>query len=346
MIYIVGIEPINTRYTGHWAQYVPAQIESATEKPVKQIMGEILEAKLTEGAFFNFNSTIYFKNTQNNEIVKLFNEGQVEEGDYFLVMDAWNATAHQIRYMADLNGINIKMGGIWHAGSYDENDFLGRQFKDKTWSYSLERSMYNLYDHNFFATEYHKKLFNDVLGCDGKSFRTGFPMEYYANISDEVYFDTNEKENLVIFPHRISEEKRPDLFKEIRDICATRYPNIEFVICQEEGLSKSKYHELLRKAKVVFSANKQETLGIGVYEGLLCGAVPMALNDLSYTEMYSPQFLYDKELVNDPLALADMIAGTIASYYTNITDINHDMKYVTENYFTGTRLYEILKNDV
>lgn len=344
MIYIVGIEPIDTRYTGHWAQYVPKQIELNTGEPVKQIMGEILETKLTEGAFFNFNSTIYFKNTQNNEIVKLFNDGAVKDGDYFLVMDAWNATAHQIRYMADLAKVNIQMGGIWHAGSYDKNDFLGRQFKNKTWSYALEKSMYLLYDHNFFATEYHKQLFLEEVGCGSKSYRIGFPMEYYANIADELHFDPAEKEDLVLFPHRISEEKRPELFKEIERICATKYPHIKFNMCQEHVLTKSEYHELLRKAKVLFSANKQETLGIGVYEGLLCGAVPMAPNDLSYSEMYSPQFLYDKGLVDNPEALADMIAGIIASYHTNLSDIQHDIEFVTENFFTGTKLYEILAN--
>lgn len=342
MIYIVGIEPIETRYTGHWAEFVPKQLELNTDEPVTQIMGEILETKLTEGAFFNFNSTIYFKNTQNNEIVKLFNEGAVKDGDYFLVMDAWNATAHQIRYMADLNNINIQMGGIWHAGSYDKNDFLGRQFKDKLWSYTLEKSLYFLYDHNFYATKYHEELFLNEVGCGTKSHRIGFPMEYYRDIADEIYFDKSVKEDLVIFPHRISDEKRPELFKEIERICATKYPYIKFVMCQEQTLTKSEYHEMLRKAKVVFSANKQETLGIGVYEGLLCGAIPMAPDMLSYSEMYDDHFLYDPDMINDAELLADFIDAKISNYHLHYDLIESDIKRVTEEYFTGTKLYEVL----
>lgn len=346
MIYIVGIEPIETRYTGHWAKYVPDQIATATGQPVIQIMGEILDTKLNDGAFFNFNSTIHFKNTQNNEIVKMFNEGKVEDGDYFLVMDAWNATAHQIRYMADLANIKVTIGGIWHAGSYDKNDFLGRQFKDKTWSYQLERALYFLYDHNFFATDYHRALFAKEIGYSHKSYKIGFPMEYYAKMENELYWDFKQKEDLVVFPHRISDEKRPDLFRHIRDIAADRFPNMKFVICQEEVLTKSEYHEILRKAKIVFSANKQETLGIGVYEGLLCGAIPYVIDDLSYREMYYAPFRFSESLLINPAALAEQMNEWMIDYNNShtIEAIQENIFEVTDEYFTGTKLYEILKD--
>ena len=43
---------------------------------------------------------------------------------------------------------------------------------------------------------------------------------------------------------------------------------------QEQTLTKDEYHNLLGKAKIVFSANTQETLGISCYEGALVGATP------------------------------------------------------------------------
>ncbi len=344
VIHIIGIEAIDTRYTGHWAQYVPDLIAKNTGLKTNQIMGEILDTTLDEGAFFNFNSTIHFKNTQNNKVVELFNNGGVKEGDYFLVMDAWNATAHQIRYMADLANINIKMGGIWHAGSYDDNDFLGRQFKDKEWSYALEKALYLLFDHNFFATQYHINLFRGVIGLEHKSFKIGFPMEYYSDIADELYFDPKLKEDLIVFPHRISSEKRPELFKEIEKICAEKYPHIKFIMCQEENLSKSEYHAILRKAKVVFSANKQETLGIGQYEGLLCGAIPYSPDHLSYSEMYSDYFLYDTKLIHWPTLLADLLSGYVNEYDSFNSEIHRNIESVTDRFFTGTDLYKIIGN--
>ena len=35
--------------------------------------------------------------------------------------------------MAELLGVDISIGGLWHAGSYDPHDFLGRLIGDKPW---------------------------------------------------------------------------------------------------------------------------------------------------------------------------------------------------------------------
>ena len=51
---------------------------------------------------------------------------------------------------------------------------------------------------------------------------------------------------------------------------------------------------LLMRSKVVFSANTQETLGIGCYEGTLVGALPNGTDRLSYSEMYLNDFKYPK----------------------------------------------------
>ena len=37
--------------------------------------------------------------------------------------DAWNPTVIQLRYMAELLGVDIRIGGMWHAGSYDPKTF-------------------------------------------------------------------------------------------------------------------------------------------------------------------------------------------------------------------------------
>ena len=74
----------------------------------------------TTGAFLNFSGTNYWKSEQPQKIASLmFAEGKVNDGDYFLYTDAWNPTVIQLKYMAELLGVNIKIGGMWHAGSYD-----------------------------------------------------------------------------------------------------------------------------------------------------------------------------------------------------------------------------------
>ena len=52
---------------------------------------------------------------------------------------------------------------------------------------------------------------------------------------------------------------------------------------------------MLGEAKIVFSANLQETLGISWYEGALVGAIPMVPDRLSYSEMALPEFKYPSE---------------------------------------------------
>ena len=72
-------------------------------------------------------------------------------------------------------------------------------------------------------------------------------------------------------------------------------PDVEFVVAQEQKLTKGQYHRLLGEAQIVFSANLQETLGISAMEGVLVDAIPCLPNRLSYTEMYEAPFLYPQE---------------------------------------------------
>ena len=76
-------------------------------------------------------------------------------------------------------------------------------------------------------------------------------------------------------------------------------PEYEFVICQERQLTKNEYHNILGEAKIVFSANLQETLGISWYEGVIVGALPLVPDRLSYSEMAVPEFKYPSEWTID-----------------------------------------------
>ena len=57
--------------------------------------------------------------------------------------------------------------------------------------------------------------------------------------------------------------------------------------------NKKEYYELLSKAKIVFSASKQETFGIGTVEAMMLGAMPVVPNKLSYIELYDSLFRYE-----------------------------------------------------
>ena len=126
MIYIVEIEPVETRYTAQWKKYLPTQMQNAGLE-VQVITGPSDAPKdTTPGAFLNFSGTNYWKSEQLKTISQMFADGTIQDGDYFLYTDAWNPTVLQAKYMARLLEKDVKFGGMWHAGAYDPADFLGR----------------------------------------------------------------------------------------------------------------------------------------------------------------------------------------------------------------------------
>lgn len=332
-IYLIPIEPIESRYTKHWYEFLPKQLELNLHLPVVQVSGVELDSVASSGAFLNFTSTVNYKGSQINKIAELFHNKKIKNGDIFICADAWNPSAHMIRYMADLSEISIKMVGIWHAGSYDEWDFLGRNFKNKDWSYSLEKSLFELYDSNIFATHFHKDLFLSKIKISNseKAFVFGFPMEYYESL-DIKFKEWKDKKNIIVFPHRISVEKNSEFFDKL----SKDFPQFQFVYAQKVCQNKHEYHRLLEDSKIVFSANLQETLGISMYEGLLAGAIPLVPSRLSYKEMYSYYFKYNGSY-----------EGAISSIYFHMNENNYqrdvlknNILYLNQYYFSGYELYK------
>ena len=355
-IYIVDLESIPTRYTCEWKTHVPALIKQPGYK-VKVIEGPTtLSNTTTPGMFLNFAATNAYKAVQVKKISKLFAKGKIAHGDYFLFTDAWHPGVINLRYMADLFGIKIKIGGLFHAGSWDPYDALGRSIGDAAWIRHAEKSFFNCFDNNFFASKYHIDLFYNTLLKDeynledliksNKIVQTGWPMEYmektlapYKNIA---------KKDLILFPHRIAPEKQIDIFNDLKH----QLPQYEFVVCQEQNLSKHDYHMLLGQAKIVFSASLQETLGISVCaEAPLTNTVPFAPDRLSYTEIFKNHsyFLYPSkytESIDSYYQHRDWLKSKIVDAMNNYNDslpiIDEYIKTQYQKFFNADKLLGIV----
>ena len=360
-IYIVDIEAVDTRYTKQWKEYLPKQLRHATNNDVVVISGGETPQATTPGAFLNFGGTNVYKSKQLETIGEMFCKGEIHDGDYFLYTDAWNPTVIQLRYMAELLGVNIRIGGLWHAGSYDPHDFLGRLIGDAPWVRHAEKSMYYTYDDNFFATDFHIEMFvRTLFGLDNpweeddvaealegeneRITRVGWPMEYLRN--SLVPYSGMEKRDLILFPHRIAPEKQVDIFRDL----AEQLPEYEFVVCQERELTKNEYHNLLGEAKLVFSANLQETLGISWYEGALVNAIPMVPDRLSYTEMAVPEFKYPSSWTEDYSSyikhrgeLVAKIRNYMENYDDYLVSLDKQRTKLNKEFFSGANLYEQIK---
>ena len=358
-IHIVDIEAVDTRYTKQWKDYLPRQLQRATNENVVVISGGETPQATTPGAFLNFGGTNVYKSKQLEQIGEMFCKGEVNDGDYFLYTDAWNPTVIQLRYMAELLGVDIRVGGLWHAGSYDPHDFLGRLIGDKPWVRHAERSMYECFDDNYYATDFHIDMFTDTilekenndhwttqeaLDFDDKVHRVGWPMEYLKGSLDG--YKGMEKRDLILFPHRVAPEKQVDIFRDLQ----TRLPQYEFVVCQERELTKNEYHNLLGEAKIVFSANLQETLGISWYEGALVDAIPMVPDRLSYSEMALPEFAYPSKWTEDYSAYVKHrgeIVAKIRDYMENYDDylvsLDKQRTKLNKEFFSGAALYDTIQ---
>jgi glycosyltransferase involved in cell wall biosynthesis len=232
---------------------------------------------------------------------RLFCNGSVHPGDHFIFTDAWHPGIINLKYMSELLQIPVTIHALWHAGSYDPQDFLGRLIGDAPWVRHAEKSFFAAIDHNYFATQFHidmfcKNLLEDTMEDtvkefidEGKIVLTGWPMEYMHDTL--VMYKNMPKRDLILFPHRIAPEKQVEIFQDLKE----HLPQYEFVVCQDQQLTKNEYHNLLGEAKLVFSANLQETLGISWYEGAIVDAIPMVPDRLSYSEMAHDTFKYPSE---------------------------------------------------
>lgn len=343
-VYHMALESVDSRYTGEWAEVIPREL-AKYDVNVVTLEGDNKEAGVvTSGAFLNFTATNIWKNEQTNKLAILFSEGKIKNGDHIFFPDAWHPGILQAKYMAELLDIEVELSGYWHAGSYDPQDFLGRKIKNKDWSFNAERAYFYALDTNFFATDFHIDLMTNALSITDKSsiVRTGQP---HYKLIESIYSDT--KRDLILFPHRISEEKQPEIFRDL----AKSLPQYEFIFCQEVTTCKADYHKLLSEAKIVFSANLQETLGISAMEGVLADAIPLLPNRLSYSEMYEESFLYPQEwtesfdlYVAHKDILISYIISTIESYDLYLDKLQKQKINLIKDYLTSRAMFDLICN--
>jgi hypothetical protein len=363
-VFLVDLEPVETRYTAQWKTHVPELLRKAGHH-VQILSGpEDIPSATTPGAFLNFGGTNIYKSSQVEGMGRLFCSGAVRPGDHFIFTDAWHPGIINLKYMSELLAIPVKIHALWHAGSYDPQDFLGRLIGNTPWVRHAEKSFFHAIDYNYFATDFHIEMFVRNLLNDGMNenpwldedlkdavsgrwpnvVRSGWPMEYMTNTLSP--FTGMNKRDLIVFPHRIAPEKQVDIFRDL----AASMPQYEFIVCQDQTLTKTEYHNILGQAKIVFSCSLQETLGIGCYEGAIVDAVPLVPDRLSYTEMYDEEFKYPSAWTEsyssytaNKLKLIDFIAQTMTNYELLLPKVAKLTKDLTNNFFSAGKLLDNIR---
>jgi len=359
-VFLVDLEAVETRYTGEWKTHLPALLKRKGHD-VQVISGPTdIPSATTPGAFLNFGGTNIYKASQVEQLGRLFCSGSIRAGDHFIFTDAWHPGIVNLKYMSELLNIPVTTHGLWHAGSYDPQDFLGRLVGDKPWVRHAEKSFFYAFDHNYFATDFHinmfiKNLFDIKKSVfveaeksehvkSGKIVRSGWPMEYMLDTLS--MYSEMDKKDIILFPHRIAPEKQLDIFNDLKE----QLPQYEFVVCQERSLTKNEYHNMLGEAKLVFSANLQETLGISWYEGAITRTIPMVPDRLSYSEMALDEFKYPSEWTSSfesykqhrPLVV-ERIIDYMENYEKYLPRLNTQVHMLTMDFFSCDNLLDVLK---
>ena len=334
-VFLVDLESIPTRYTCEWKTHVPKLLRD-NGFDVHVVEGDqFIPEATTPGAFLNFGGTNMYKAKQVYHLAYLFTKGHIKAGDHIIFTDAWHPGIINVKYMSELLNIPVVTHGLWHAGSYDPNDFLGRLIGDKPWIRHAEQAMIGAYDHNWIATAAHfdlmRKTYDVFLNPTFN--RTGWPMEYtHDMIAPKLWA---KKENIIVFPHRIAPEKRLDLFQELAS--RPELKHYQFCIAMEMNLTKTEYHELLQRSKFAVSFADQETLGISMYESACAGAFPIVPNRLSYTEMYDPLFKQADSIDEAVTAILKYEQQDLSEPIAQLVNKLHN------NFFSATNLINNLK---
>ena len=361
-VFLVDLEAVETRYTGEWKTYLPNLLKRRGHD-VQIIDGPTnIPKATTPGAFLNFGGTNIYKSSQIEKIGRLFCDGRIHAGDHFIFTDAWHPGIINLKYMSELLDIKVIIHALWHAGSYDPQDFLGRLIGNASWVRHAEKSFFSAINHNYFATNFHIEMFDNNLLNDGmaenpwryedmqgyleqkKIVRSGWPMEYMEDTF--LMYKNMPKKDIILFPHRIAPEKQLDIFLDLKQ----HLPQYEFRVCQEYPLTKNEYHNMLGESKLVFSANLQETLGISWYEGALVDAIPMVPDRLSYREMALDDFKYPSEWTESFEAykthrhlVIEQIVDYMENYKKFLPSLNKQVDVLKKNFFSCDNLLEMLK---
>jgi len=294
-ILFLPIEPIEERYSEQWLRWFTESFEKS--KIPFETFGGTKTVKIKDGEFLDSAYTNIYKLEQAQEVCRYIDANRDKSFTVFC-LDFWNPCLLNIAYMRDTLGLDIKIKSMIHAGVYDPHDYLAKCPVSK-WGGFLEDSLYEAHDEVFIATDFHRELWRKSYGADRKFTKVDWPV---AETKDR--FKWSEKQNLVVFPHRLADEKQPELFETLSEMYQKKYPNDNMVFLKTVDIcsSKAEYYSLLDEAKFAVSFAKQETFGIAMQEAVNRGCVPLVPNKLAYEELFDKDFkFFSIETVVDKL---------------------------------------------
>lgn len=302
MIVLLPLESLEQRYTEQWSRWWPEQLKKDKIDFVT-IPGQALTNRIELGSVLDAYGTTYYKMTQLATLIKGMRAGNINSEDVLLFFDLWFPGLEALQYIACLGGQRPKITGVLHAGTYDPNDFTYRS-NMRPWGHQLEECWLRMVDKVFVATQYHKDLIlrNHSVNPD-KIAVTGLP--FYPEEIAKPRQHIAKQPNLIAFPHRLDEEKQPELFDDLIVALKALGHDVIGVKTAEHFTTKAAYYDQLAQATFAVSFALQETFGYAMLESTALGCIPLVPDRLSYRELYPKKFRY--ETFSDLVSKIDII---------------------------------------
>ena len=295
LIYI-PLENLPQRYTQMMNDAITPLVDITLYPEVK------IDTEIKRGQFLDIVNTCKFKAAQLEMIADLFNEGNVESGDAFIVGDIFFPGIEMIKYMAELQDIDVKVYGINYAGRADENDFVQKLSR---WSDASELGYHMICDGIFVGSEFHKDNVVDYFGLNPATIHaTGYVWDLNYMKRFMVQIGPVEKEDFIIWPHRWCNEKGIDELLQFakmtkkkivitssgpkRDLGVKLPKNIEY----KANLTKLEYFTLMAKARWYLSNARQETFGYTIQEAIFFGCEIVVPDRACCPEMVPAKCVY------------------------------------------------------
>jgi hypothetical protein len=282
------IERYDERYSAQWYDWMLQAFEEYCPNANLYVVGDTTLRSIKVGEFLDVFETTKYKAQQTEQAIKILETTKGPFSAFF--MDLWHPGVASIKYAADLAGIDLKISGMLHAGTWDPHDFLTKRVgSGNSWARHQEAAILSAANKVYVATNFHKDLITKTFPfIDSKISIVDFPMiKFHSSLTPM------NKQPIVVWPHRKADEKDPMMFELIEEKYRLKYGNhAAFVMSKDFCSSKKAYYDLLSEAAVAVSTAKQETFGIAMLEAMQLRCWPVVPDRLSYVELYPRQCRY------------------------------------------------------
>ncbi len=350
MLYHFPIESYTERYTAQlcgkgndgWLESrliennIPFKRISPTEEIKKVEKGMVLDAVGRSVYCFD----------QLKIILGKINNNEITNEDVFYFSDFWTPGVEALSYAFHLLGIKPKMYSFCHAQSVDQNDFT---FEMLPWIRHFEKGNGSIYDGVFVNSYALKNLLvkqrvvdtHKVYVC-GHVYNEDKVIELFP-AQPKVF----EKKNQIVFSSRWDKEKNPLFFLKLAERAFGNYSDLKFIVTTSfdeiksndpmlikelrkypysnleirEGQTKTQYYQTLLESKFQFNCADQDFISYCLLEAITCDCIPIYPDYLSFPEVLSKEYLYEK---NDILSAENLIWN-----FTN-KEFDPKLKMITE----------------